>query len=189
MLTNQIAAGIAAVVLAFSGVALTAGDDSANLETESEVAVTTDATVAGTSHTTVHDDDHPTSTTVDDSTSVTIEDSVTVEGSTSDDDDDHGDDDTDDDTDDDSPSTTTPDDSDDRQVVEPGLRTYTVGTAGTVVVDGAVLVGVTTNPGWTVEIDESSSERIKVEFENGDAEAEFELQIEGGLEISLELED
>ncbi|MFP5333310.1 MAG: hypothetical protein ACLGHX_13245, partial [Acidimicrobiia bacterium] len=70
-----------------------------------------------------------------------------------------------------------------------GLRTYTVGTAGTVVMDGMVLVGVTTNPGLTVEIDESSSERIKVEFENGEAEAEFELRIDGGLEISLELED
>lgn len=176
MLTNQIAAGITAVILAISGVALTANDDNAavgaNAAAQVAASSSTAVTVDDSTATTIDDD--RTSTTVDDSTSTTMDDS--------------SDDDSTSTTtpDDDSTSTTTPDDSDARQVVELGMRSYTVGSAGTVVMDGMVLVGVTTNPGWTVEIDESSTDRIKVEFENGEAEAEFELRIDGRLEIKTE---
>ncbi|MDX1449204.1 MAG: hypothetical protein R3246_09095 [Acidimicrobiia bacterium] len=178
MLTNQIAAAVTAVVLAVSGVALTAGDDTATVE-------------AGTSA----EAQGSTSVTVDDSPSTTVEGesstSVTIEGSTSTtiDDDNETDDDNDDTT-----STTVGDDDDDdsetdddaRPAVELGMRSYTVGNAGTVVMDGMVLVGVIANPGWTVEIDEASADRVEIEFVNGEAEAEFELRIDGRVEIKTE---
>lgn len=183
MLTNQIAAGVTAVILAISGVALTAGDDNASVEANAAAQVAASGSTAVTvddSTVTTMDDDS-TSTTVEDSTSTTIDDDDSTSTTTPDDDS------TSTTTpDDDSTSTTTPDDSDARQVVELGMRSYTVGNAGTVVMDGMVLVGVTTNPGWTVEIDESSADRIKVEFENGEAEAEFELRVDGRLEIKTE---
>lgn len=184
MLTNQIAAGVTAVILAISGVALTAGDDTAAVEANAagQVAASgsTAVTVNDSTMTTIGDDDS-TSTTVDDSTSTTIDDDDRTSTTAPDDDS------TSTTTpDDDSTSTTTPDDSDARQVVELGMRSYTVGSAGTVVMDGMVLVGVTTNPGWTVEIEESSADKVKVEFENGEAEAEFELRIDGRLEIKTQ---
>lgn len=180
MLTNQIAAGITAVVLAVSGVALTAGDDSAAVEAgaaaqvaaESSTAVTVDDSTTTTAEndntsTTVGD---TTSTTIDDTTSTTVDDDST--STTTPDDDD-------------TTTTTTPDDSDARQVVELGVRSYAVGDAGTVVMDGDVLVGVTVNAGWTFEVDESDADRVRVHFENGEAEAEFDLQVGSRLEITI----
>lgn len=179
MLTNQIAAGITAVVLAVSGVALTAGDDSAAVEAgaaaqvaaESSTAVTVDDSTPTTADhdTTSTTVDDTTPTTIDDTTSTTVDDDPTSTTTP----------------DDDTTTTTTPDDSDARQVVELGLRSYAVGDAGTVVMDGNVLVGVTVNAGWTFEIDESDADRVRVHFENGEAEAEFDLQVGSRLEITI----
>ena len=196
MLTNRIAAGATAIVLGISGVALANADITA--ETQSEASAQTPAGPANASAqteanasvslptTSVTVDD--TSWTTDGSTSVSIEagakteveanTSTTVHDTTS--------------TTMDDSTTTTIDDrsgSDDseeqevRSVVSLGLTTYTVGEAGTVIVDGMTVVGITTNLGWTVEIDEISSERIKIEFEKGELNARFELRSDGELRI------
>lgn len=191
MLTNQIAAGITAVVLAVSGVALTAEDDSANVETatsaevavngssdvtagdegaKADLAATTDITISadGTTDVSIAGDDH--SSDLEAEAEAEAEAEVESEAGVT------GDDDT--------TSTTTSDD-DARQVIEVGLTSYTVGTAGTVVMDGSVLVGVTANPGWSFEIDESNEDRVRVHFQNGEAEAEFDLQVDSRLEITI----
>ena len=74
-------------------------------------------------------------------------------------------------------------DDDTRAIVSLELRTYTVGEAGTVTVEGMHLIAVDANAGWTVEVDEASADRIKVEFEQGETDAEFELRADGELRI------
>ena len=192
MLTNRIAAGAAVILLGISGVAL-ANVDIAT-ETQSEVQTpATSADVATQTETSasvslpaapVTVDDHTTSTVsasvevegdaeVDASTSTTHHTtSTTIQGSTSTTIDDRsgGDD---------------SDEQEARSLVSLGLTTYTVGEAGTVSVDGMTLVAVTTNLGWTVEIDEVSSERIRIEFEKGELNARFELRSDGELRIRI----
>lgn len=198
MFTNQIAAGVTAVILAFSGVALTAGDDTATVDANTTAAVTAngstgvtagddhvettaDANAAADSSTGISVDIDDLTSEVEAETETEVEAEAEVEAETEAD----TNADAEVSTDDDTTSTTTSDDSDTTQVVEAGLTSYTVGTAGTVVMDGAVLVSVTTNPGWTVEIDESSADRVRVEFQNGGATAEFELRLDTELEISI----
>lgn len=190
MRKTRIAAATAAVVLAISSVALANGSADSASEPRTGVTTTsptqnvatsstspsgpstTTVTVASTStptsegSTTTIDDRTPTTTR--NTTSTTIDDrtSTTTGGTTS----------------------TTIDDADNRtdetrSVNSAELRTYTVGDAGTVTVQGMHLIAVDANPGWTVEIDEASDDRIKVEFERGEIDAEFELRSNGELRI------
>lgn len=184
MRTTRIAAATAAVILAISSVALANGtiDSSTDATTSSPARnvdvsstsspepFTTAVTVASSSSAMSTPGSSPTSTptstpggsttTVDDRTSTTV----------------------------DATTSTTIDDSSDRDqetrsVVSLALRTYTVGEAGSVTVDGMRLVAVDANNGWSVEIDEASSDRIKVEFERGEVDAEFDLRADGELRI------
>ena len=118
--------------------------------------------------TTVDDNDASTSTTVDDndaSTSTTIDDNDATTSTTIDDD-----------------IVDLPD----------GPRTFTVGTAGTVIVDveagRLALATVTTGVGWSFEVDKAESDDIRVEFESVlDAEAEIRVRInDGRLEVKIE---
>ena len=120
----------------------------------------------GSTSTTV-DDDASTSTTVNDdvSTSTTVDDN---DGTT---------------------STTIDDDIVD---LPDGPRTFTVGTAGTVIVNveagRLVLATVTTGLGWSFEVEKAESDDIRVEFESElDAEAEIRVRInDGRLEVKIE---
>jgi hypothetical protein len=118
--------------------------------------------------TTVDDNDASTSTTVDDndaSTSTTVDDN-------------------------DAPTSTTIDD--DIVDLPDGPRIFTVGAAGTVVVNveagRLALATVTTGLGWSYEVETAESDDIRVEFESHlDAEAEIRVRInDGRLEVRIE---
>jgi hypothetical protein len=47
------------------------------------------------------------------------------------------------------------------------------------------LVAIQANAGWSYEIDEVSTDRIRVEFEKGEIDAEFELRADGELRIKI----
>jgi hypothetical protein len=196
MLKTRIAAGATAIVLGISGVAFANADGSADVQanlsastaaadldasaqsqTSASVATpatmddssstsvtsgssTTSVTTAGSSTTSVTvDDNSRTSTTIHDSTSTTIDDR------SGDDDSSFG--------------------QETRTTVTLGLATHTIGEAGTVTVNGMTLVAVQANAGWTYEIDEVSTDRIRVEFEKGEIDAEFELRVDGELRIKI----
>lgn len=185
MLTRRIAALVTTIVLGVSGVALAHGGSSVEADASTQTAVS-----LGTTATTSDDSTSTsmTSSTAGSSTSVTAAGSsttsATVAGSsttsvTT------GSSTTSSTIDDDSTTSTTIDDRDDRirTTVQLGLATYTVGEAGTVTVNGMTLVAVQANTGWTVQIDEVSADKIKIEFEKGETDAEFELRADGELRI------
>lgn len=198
MSMNRIAAAATVMVLGVSGVALAQGgiDLSAEQSTEASAnanvpasvpssnavfglsvaaeATSNTSTSATRPTTTTIDDrtrrDFATTTTIDDrsrrdfATTTTIDDRSRRNSATT--------------------STTIDDDSNERRAtVELGLRTYTVGEAGTVTVNGLTLLAVDANAGWTVEVNEVSTDRIKVRFHQGEQRAEFELRIDGELRI------
>jgi hypothetical protein len=70
-------------------------------------------------------------------------------------------------------------------LVNLGLATHFIGEAGTVTVNGMTLVAIQANAGWSYEIDEVSTDRIRVEFEKGEIDAEFELRADGELRIKI----
>ena len=188
MRKSRIAAAAAAVVLAISSVALANGSVESSTDTSTDVAAfspkvphdfrpastgptTTTVTVASTStpsstatyppaSTSTSMPHGSTTTSLNDHTSTTIggTSSMTIDDSS------HRDDVT-------------------RSVVSLELRTYTVGEAGTVTVEGMNLIAVDANAGWTMEIDEASTDRIRVEFERGEVDAEFELRSDGELRL------
>jgi cytoskeletal protein RodZ len=191
MLTNRIAAGAAVILLGISGVALANVDIATETQSEvqtpaasADVAAQTETSASASLPATPVTVDHTSSTVsasvevegdaeVDASTSTTHHTtSTTIQGSTST-------------TIDDRPGGDDSDEQEARSLVSLGLTTYTVGEAGTVSVDGMTLVAVTTNLGWTVEIDEVSSERIRIEFEKGELNARFELRSDGELRIRI----
>jgi hypothetical protein len=191
MLTNRIAAGAAVILLGISGVALANVDIATETQSEvqtpaasADVAAQTETSASASLPATPVTVDHTSSTVsasvevegdaeVDASTSTTHNTtSTTIQGSTST-------------TIDDRPGGDDSDEQEARSLVSLGLTTYTVGEAGTVSVDGMTLVAVTTNLGWTVEIDEVSSERIRIEFEKGELNARFELRSDGELRIRI----
>jgi hypothetical protein len=71
---------------------------------------------------------------------------------------------------------------------------YQVGGAGTVTVQivagQLVLLDVTATQGWTVEVDKSGGRDIKIEFESGESEAEFEAKLrDGQIRVEVEAKD
>jgi hypothetical protein len=71
---------------------------------------------------------------------------------------------------------------------------YQVGGAGTVTVQivtgQLVLLDVTATNGWSFEVDESGGRDIKIEFESGESEAEFEAKLrDGQIRIEVEAKD
>jgi hypothetical protein len=110
-----------------------------------------------------------TSTTVDDSTSTTVDDSTSTTVG----------DDTTSTTIDDSTSTTVGD-----APTGSGSETYTVGGAASVTVswaDGRMSLGsVSVADGWFIEKQDVRSDRVKLEFENGDEDAKFEARFDNG---------
>jgi hypothetical protein len=71
---------------------------------------------------------------------------------------------------------------------------YQVGGAGTVTVQivtgQLVLIDVTATQGWSFEVDESGGRDIKIEFESGESEAEFEAKLrDGQIRIEVEAKD
>lgn len=201
MSTTRIVAAITVVLLAVSGVALASGGSGVDVRSDSDVSATadagsgvaasvdattsgsagtsdgvaaafgasTDATIGATS--TTIDDDSSTTTSSTPTTVATT--STTVQSTTSTTFDDRGGDDD------------RRGDDEIRAGVTLGLRTYDVAEAGTVTVEGMTVVSVNVNPGWTFEVDEASSDRIRVEFHSGEQEAEFELEVGGELRIEL----
>lgn len=177
-------------------------------EVQSEIAVSSSITTAdeGTSVTVESDDS--TSTSLDDSTSTSLDDDETtvtsVAGASSEAFDDSGEDITsttvDDDDHDDgdaSTSTTFDDDGNDDDSANAGptaalgLHTYVVSGVGEVTIEvlsnGLGLVAVNA-PDWTVAIDGTEDDKIKIDFRRGEAEAEFEAELHssGGLSIEIE---
>jgi hypothetical protein len=46
-----------------------------------------------------------------------------------------------------------------------------------------------TAPGWSVEIEKEEADRIEIEFQNGNAEAEFEARIsDGRVDVKTEVD-
>lgn len=180
MLTTRIAAGVVAAVLGVSGVAVngnltTEADTETKVETPAtqvDIAAEADAAARTTTVESLNAEAESNAAvvadiSVDDTTPTTADDTNT-DGSTSTTVDDSGADDSD----------------ESRSIVTLGLETYTVADAGTVTVNGMTVVAVDVNPGWTVEIDEASSDRIRIEFEHGETDVEFELRSDGELRIS-----
>ncbi|HVR76970.1 MAG TPA: hypothetical protein VMS99_01120 [Acidimicrobiia bacterium] len=71
---------------------------------------------------------------------------------------------------------------------------YQVGGAGTVTVQivtgQLVLLDVTATKGWSFEVDKSGGRDIKIEFESGESEAEFEAKLrDGQIRIEVEAKD
>lgn len=72
-----------------------------------------------------------------------------------------------------------------------GAHTYAVSGVGEVTIEvldtGLRLVAVNA-PAWTVDIEKSEADRIKVEFRRGEDEAEFEAELHsnGGLSIEID---
>ena len=182
MLSTRIAAGATALVLGISGVALANAGVSGEIETETETHVSIPAATAGvTTETETSVAASPSTTpregsttsltsattpTTVDSTSTTVDSTATTV--------------------DDNPVTDDRNELESRSIVSLDLNTYAVGEAGTVTVNGMALVTVDANPGWTVEIEEASTDKIKIEFENGEREVEFELRVDGELRIKSE---
>jgi hypothetical protein len=194
MLKTRIAAGATAIVLGISGVALANAGQSA--DAQADLGASTAAAAFDVSGQTQTSASVSTPTTANDSSNVTSASSstsVTTAGSST----------TSVTIDDDSRTSTTIDDSrtsttiDDRSgddssferetraTVNLGLATHFIGEAGTVTVNGMTLVAIQANAGWSYEIDEVSTDRIRVEFEKGEIDAEFELRADGELRIKI----
>ena len=177
------------------------GEETEQIFTHTEGDPTATTVPDGSTSTTVpddDDDDDSTSTTMPDTTSTTVPDddddddstSTTVpDGSTS----------TtvpDDDDDDDSTSTTMPDTTStttaDVGTVEDGTYSYNVGSAGsvTVIVENGImrLGSAIPKSGWSVSVEKNESDRVRVEFDNGDDDIEIDIRVEGS-HLSVDIDD
>ena len=68
--------------------------------------------------------------------------------------------------------------------------TFQVPGVGSVMVDiddGRLVLGNVSAPGWSVEVEDREPDRIKIEFRNGEAEAEFEAELHHGV-LQIEIE-
>jgi hypothetical protein len=132
-----------------------------------------------------------TSTTIEDNTASTVDDDDTTSSTIDDDDvnDDRGKGDDDQDDDDDVNDDRGNDDDD--VAVADGVHTYQVAGAGSVTINvtggNLELADVQANTGWTTEVDNARSDRIKIKFRNGESEAEFEAELEHGA-ITVDIE-
>jgi hypothetical protein len=81
-------------------------------------------------------------------------------------------------------------DDDDKEVVVASGGTFQVPGVGSVtidIVDGRLVLVDVSAPGWDVNVDKNGTDKIEVEFRKGDAEAEFEAELETGrLRIEVE---
>lgn len=191
-----------AAALLLVGVAWASGDrssdDSSSSSTDSSVTSATGSSLPESTSVTSSsiDDNSSTSTSLDNaSTSSTITNSPTSTtiddngGSTSTTiDDDRG------------TTSTTIDDHDDKDEtrspapVNSDPTSYQVGGAGTVTVQivagQLVLLDATATKGWSFEVDKSGGRDIKIEFESGESEAEFEAKLrDGQIRIEVEAKD
>jgi hypothetical protein len=71
---------------------------------------------------------------------------------------------------------------------------YNVGGAGTVTVQivtgQLVLLDVTATNGWSFEVDKSDGRDVRIEFQSGELEAEFEAKLrDGQIRIEVEAKD
>jgi len=173
-----------------TGAGDTTGPASSTPTTPADDDSTPTTSVGDTTATTVSDDDDSTSTTIadddagdDDSASTTIAEGDDIHES-----------------DDDSTSTTMPDttattvhddttsttalDHDDSGSNADGTYTFPVAGAGsvTVTVSGGVLRldGVSASSGWHATVEKDESQRVRVEFDNGDDDVEIDIRLEGG---------
>ena len=151
-----------------SSTSTTVGSDSTSTTVDDTGSPTSTAAGNATS-TTVQDsssttaDDDTTSTTIEDSTPTTVDDettSTTIDDSTS----------------------TTMDDSDGPE--EAGTESYAVGAAASVTIawtNGQMtLVSVSVADGWSISDQDLRSDRVEIEFESGDREAEFRADFHHG---------
>ncbi len=181
-----------AVTTASSGSAPSTNAGTAPDTTDDSVAGTSgesssSVTIADTTGTTVDDNGGTTNTTIDDhggTTGTTVDDHGGTTGTSVDD---HG-----------GTTGTTVDDHDDDEEetrapapVNSEAKSYLVGDAGSVavqVVDGhLVLLDVSTNAGWSSEVEKADGDDVEVEFENGDSKAGFEAKLRDG-QIRIEIE-
>ncbi len=191
----------AATAMSLLGVAWATEDGGvgAGGELQSETAVSSSITTA--------DEGTPVTVGADDSTSTSIGDGDTtdtsVAGLTSDTVDDASQNSTsttlddDDDRDEDSTTSTTLDDDDEDDeasagvTTDLGMHTYVVSGVGEVTIDiqssGLTLVGVNA-PNWTVDIEKSEGDRIRIEFRRGEGEAEFEAELHSSGALSVEID-
>jgi cytoskeletal protein RodZ len=142
--------------------------------TEASVAGSTDATVSTSadSSSTSTTTDSSTSTSVDDSTSTSLQSTTSTSIA--------------------STTSTSVDDNDDSvAVAAQGTTVHTIPGVGVVTVEvvgnALVLVNVSA-PGWSVHLDKIESDRIEIEFESGESEAEFEARLDGQLRVEVEVD-
>ncbi|HEY6627789.1 MAG TPA: hypothetical protein VI193_02255 [Acidimicrobiia bacterium] len=186
--------GVVAAMLLVAGIAWASGsDDSPTSTTTPNTSTSVDDNGSSTS---VDDNSSSTSlngstsTTLEDNTSSTVDDDDTTSSTIDDDDvnDDRGEDDAD--QDDDNKGHGGEDD-DSAVAVADGVHTYQVPGAGSVTINvtgGTLeLADVQANTGWTTEVDKAQSDRIKINFRNGESEAEFEAELEHGA-ITIDIE-
>jgi len=184
-----------AAALLLVGVAWASGDrasddsssgsfaSSGSLATSGSVTSVSSPSVSSQVTNTSLDDNSSTSATFDDhggTTNTTVDDHG---GTTNTSDDDH-----DDEAEDDKDETRSP------APVNSDPTSYQVGGAGTVTVQivtgQLVLIDVTATQGWSFEVDESGGRDIKIEFESGESEAEFEAKLrDGQIRIEVEAKD
>jgi hypothetical protein len=195
---TTILGGIVAVILLISGIAWASGSDESSsdtLPTNGSVAVedsssgsiddngsstsladgSTSTSVDDSTSSTVDDGNSSTSTTIDDNTSSTVDDDNSTTSTTIDD----------------NTSSTIDDDS---GAIADGARSYSVDGVAVVtvnVVGGRLeLIGVNLQSGWSSTVEKQESNRIRIEFNNGDREAEFEIRLDNGqLRVEAEVKD
>lgn len=153
---------------------VTSADSSSTTSAETETSVTSDT--SGSSTPTTSDDTTSTSTRGSTSTSLDDDDgssstSTSTPSSTST-----------------SSGSSTSTSLDDSELAPPdGVSTYAISGVGTVTIEvrgGSLHLLAVSAPGWQHEIDKAETDRVEIEFESGEAEAEFEARIHhGGIEV------
>ena len=195
---TTILGAIVAVILLISGIAWASGvgeSSSGTLSSDASISV------GQSSSSSIDDngsstslDDGSTSTSVDDSTTSTIEDDTTSttvdDNTTSTVDDDNS---TTSTTIDDN-TTSTIDGDDNAGAIADGARSYSVDGVAVVTVNVVAgqlqLIGVNLEAGWNADVEKQESDRIRIEFRNGEREAEFEVRLDNGrLRVEVEVKD
>ncbi|MEX0863481.1 MAG: hypothetical protein WD269_01235 [Acidimicrobiia bacterium] len=172
-MTRKLLATFTAVVVALMvvGVAWAGADRGRNADLE--VAAQVSASSEGTKASTSLSGSTRVTTREGSSTSVTTGVGYSSTSSTIDDDDDHE-----------------IDEADDHEIVVAIGGTFQVPGVGSVTVDiddGRLVLGNVSAPGWSVEVEDREPDRIKIQFRNGEAEAEFEVELQHGV-LQIEIE-
>jgi hypothetical protein len=65
-----------------------------------------------------------------------------------------------------------------------------VGQVTIAVIGGRLALVDVSAPGWAIKLDKVESDRIEIEFESGEAEAEFEARVRGDrVQVDIEVDD